>query len=129
MTRNAGSTTKTYAAEPDAPKAISLNEAEVNVVGASWRGDDPGLELRYRGANGWSSWEEIGSLMITGWEWVVMVISTVSGTARGWGTGEGGFVTWAGRGAASMTPGRHQETQLSGERSVAGFRIESKYQK
>ncbi|WP_166972238.1 N-acetylmuramoyl-L-alanine amidase [Brevibacterium atlanticum] len=59
VTRSAGSTTKTYAAEPDGLKAISLNDDEVNVVGASWTGDDPGLEIRYRDADGWSSWEEL----------------------------------------------------------------------
>ena len=61
VSRNAGSTTKTYSATLSKVTAITLNDSEVNVIGASWTGDDPQLELRYRDSGGWSSWETLAA--------------------------------------------------------------------
>ncbi|WP_434589808.1 N-acetylmuramoyl-L-alanine amidase [Brevibacterium sp. 1718] len=59
VSRNAGSTTKTYSATPAKVTALKLKDSEVNVIGAKWTGDDPRLELRYRDSGGWSSWETL----------------------------------------------------------------------
>lgn len=50
---------KTYAAKPEEVKSIKLDDAKVNIVGASWTGEDPSLEVRHRTSSGWSSWEAL----------------------------------------------------------------------
>lgn len=54
-----GTTSTTYAAKPEAVKSIKLDDAQVNIVGASWKGDDPELEIRHRDGGGWSSWQAL----------------------------------------------------------------------
>ncbi|WP_210602382.1 N-acetylmuramoyl-L-alanine amidase [Brevibacterium oceani] len=57
--RGTGTTTKTYVATSAKVKAISLDDSEVNIIGANWTGDDPELEIRYRVGSGWSAWETL----------------------------------------------------------------------
>lgn len=61
VSRNDGITTKTFAAKPSQVKAISLDADEVNILGASWQGYDPGIEIRYKDGSGWSKWEELAA--------------------------------------------------------------------
>lgn len=46
-------------AQVDKVKTINLDEKDVNVLGASWEGDNPDLRIRYKTDDGWSGWEEL----------------------------------------------------------------------
>ncbi|UVI34586.1 N-acetylmuramoyl-L-alanine amidase [Brevibacterium spongiae] len=59
VSRNAGTTTKTYSVASAKLKALKLDDSSVTIIGASWKGKDPELEIRYQDDSGWSSWEEM----------------------------------------------------------------------
>lgn len=46
-------------ASVDKVKTIKLNENDVNVLGASWAGENPELKIRYKTDDGWSGWENL----------------------------------------------------------------------
>lgn len=50
---------KKIQAETDSVKTIKLNDDDVNILGASWEGENPQLKIRYKNNGTWSSWEEL----------------------------------------------------------------------
>ncbi|MGN6034883.1 N-acetylmuramoyl-L-alanine amidase [Brevibacterium casei] len=49
----------THSARAGAVTGIDLDADEVTILGATWNGDDPGLEIRYKQSGTWSDWEEL----------------------------------------------------------------------
>lgn len=45
--------------ETDEIKTIKLDSENVNLLGASWSGEDPELKIRYKTNDSWSSWENL----------------------------------------------------------------------
>ncbi len=50
---------KEYSARSSDVTSLDLDEAEVSVIGATWDGADPRLEMRIRTDSGWSSWQPL----------------------------------------------------------------------
>ena len=50
----------THSARAGDVTSIDLDADEVTILGATWSGDDPGLEIRYKQSGQWSDWEELG---------------------------------------------------------------------
>ena len=49
----------TVDAQTDEVTTLPLDSSDVTIVGATWEGDDPDLEIRTRDGNGWSAWETL----------------------------------------------------------------------
>ncbi|WP_309130040.1 N-acetylmuramoyl-L-alanine amidase [Brevibacterium sp.] len=50
---------KEYSAQSSDVTSLDLDESEVTIIGASWDGADPHLEMRIRDDDGWSSWQPL----------------------------------------------------------------------
>ncbi|RBP63982.1 uncharacterized protein with LGFP repeats [Brevibacterium sanguinis] len=52
-------TVKEHRATSSDVTALDVDESEVTLVGASWDGADPGVEMRIRTGDGWSDWQPL----------------------------------------------------------------------
>ena len=49
----------TVDAQTDEVTELSVDSSDVTIIGATWEGEDPDLEIRTRDGNGWSEWESL----------------------------------------------------------------------
>ncbi|MGO3023715.1 MAG: N-acetylmuramoyl-L-alanine amidase [Brevibacterium sp.] len=50
---------RTVDAQTDEVTTLPVDSSDVTIIGATWEGDDPELEIRTRDGNGWSAWESL----------------------------------------------------------------------
>lgn len=50
---------RTVDAQTDEVTTLPVDSSDVTIIGATWEGEDPELEIRTRDGNGWSAWESL----------------------------------------------------------------------